>query len=169
MHKENFLSSWLREDVRVTERVAKAGEKNEEGRGEKRKKMRTKRGESKKRRRNGLVSVETFEICGQARDLESCGDLSWWDPLEKFENWSDCESGSSALVRVIPDVTDVSVSPSSVVTELCDVSSCCSDWELVESQSFSFSQKRAHCCTSTQEGMRYESPPLKASHYQEEE
>ena len=40
--------------------------------------------------------------------------------------------------------------------------SCCSDWEFVEPQSFSFSKKRAHCCTSTQEGMRYESPTLKA-------
>ena len=34
-------------------------------------------------------------------------------------------------------MTDVLVSPSSVVTEFCNVSSCCSDWEFVEPQSFS--------------------------------
>ena len=33
-------------------------------------------------------------------------------------------------MRVVPDVTDVLVSPSSVVTEFCDVSPCCSDWVL---------------------------------------
>ena len=104
---------------------------------EKRRKKRTKRGKPK-RRRDGLVFVEAFD---QGRDLESCGGLSWGDPLEKLENWSNCEPDSSAHVRVVPDVTDVLVSPSSVVTELCDVSSCCSDWEFVEPQSFSFSKK----------------------------
>ena len=63
---------------------------------------------------------------------------------------------------MVPDVIDVPVSPSSVVTELCDVSSCCSDSEFVEPQSFSSSKQRAHCCTSTQEGMKYQSPPVKA-------
>ena len=57
-------------------------------------------------------------------------------------------------------MTDVLVSPSSVVTELCGVSSCCSDWEFVEPQSFSFSKKRAHGCTDTQEEMRYEGSPV---------
>ena len=52
-------------------------------------------------------------------------------------------------VRVVPDVTDVPVSPSSVVTELRDVSPCGSDWEFVAPQSFSFSKKRAHCGTDT--------------------
>ena len=55
----------------------------------------------------------------------------------------------------------VLVSPSSVVTEFCDGFSCCSDWEDVEPQSFSFSRRRAHCCTSTQEEMRYESSQVK--------
>ena len=40
--------------------------------------------------------------------------------------------------------------------------SCCSDREFVEPQSFSFSEKRAHCSTVTQEEMRYEGSPLKA-------
>ena len=44
---------------------------------------------------------------------------------------------------VVLDVTDVPVSPSSVVTEFCEVFSCCSDWEDVVPQSFSFSKKRA--------------------------
>ena len=60
----------------------------------------------------------------------------------------------------VSSVTDVPVSPSSVVTELCDVSPCCSDWELVEPQSFSFFKKRAHCCTDTQEEVRYEGSPV---------
>ena len=36
---------------------------------------------------------------------------------------------SCELVRVVPDVTHVLVSPSSVVTEMCEVSTMCSDWE----------------------------------------
>ena len=42
------------------------------------------------------------------------------------------------------------------------VFSCNPDWEFVEPQSFSFSKKRAHCCTATQEEMRYESTQVKA-------
>ena len=38
--------------------------------------------------------------------------------LEEFENWSDCEPDSRERVRVVPDVIDVPVSPSSVVTFL---------------------------------------------------
>ena len=35
---------------------------------------------------------------------------------------------SGELVRVVLDVIDVLVSPSSVDTELCEVLSCCSGW-----------------------------------------
>ena len=66
------------------------------------------------------------------------------------------EPVSGELVRVVLDVTDMLVSPSSVVTEFCDVSSMCSDREFVEPRSFTFSKKRARCCTETQEEMRYE-------------
>ena len=45
-------------------------------------------------------------------------------------------------VPVVPDVTDVPVSPSSVVTEFC---------EFVEPQSFSFSKKRSLYFTVTLE------------------
>ena len=41
---------------------------------------------------------------------------------------------------MVPDVIDVLVSLSSVVTEFRDGFSCCPDWEFVEPQSFSFSK-----------------------------
>ena len=41
---------------------------------------------SVKRRCVGLASEEAFEIFSQGRDLESCGDLSWEDLLEKPED-----------------------------------------------------------------------------------
>ena len=65
-------------------------------------------------------------------------------------------------MRVVPDVTDVLVFPSFVITELCEVFHCRSDVEFVEPQSFSFSKKRAHCCTDKQDEMRYEGSPVKA-------
>ena len=63
---------------------------------------------------------------------------------------------------MVHDVTDVPISPSSVVTELFDVSSCscCSDWDCVEPQSFSFYKKRIW--TTAQEEMRYEDSLVKA-------
>ena len=78
--------------------------------------------------------------------------------MDNPEDLSDCELDSCARVRLVLDVTDVPVSPSSV----CDVSPCGSDWEFVEPQSFSFSQKRTHCGTDTQEEMRHEGSPVKA-------
>ena len=71
--------------------------------------------------------------------------------MEKLDELSECGPVSCALVRVVPDVTDVIVSPSSVVTEFCDVL-----------QSSSFSKKRALCNISTQEEMRYEGSQVKA-------
>ena len=47
-------------------------------------------------------------------------------------------------VRVVHDVAGVLVSRSSGVTEFCDVSSCCSDWEDVMPQSFFLSVKSVH-------------------------
>ena len=66
------------------------------------------------------------------------------------------------FVPVVPDVTDVLVSPSSVATEFCLCVFCCTEWEFVEPQSFSFSKKRAHSYTVTQEEMRFEGPQVKA-------
>ena len=45
------------------------------------------------------------------------------------------------------------------------VFSCCSDWEYVEQQSFSFSKNRAYCRTITQEEMRHESTQVKSPPY----
>ena len=104
-------------------KVMLKAEKNEQERGEKRKREEEKEEnetETARRRCEGFVSVKALKICGQGRALESCADLSWEDPLEEFENWSDCEYGSRARVRVVSGVTDVLVSLSSVVTELCN-------------------------------------------------
>ena len=59
--------------------------------------------------------------------------------MDKPEDLSDRESEAWVVVPVVLDVTDVPVSPSSVVNEFCDGFSCCSDWDFVEPQSFSFS------------------------------
>ena len=65
--------------------------------------------------------METFDIFSQGRDLESCGDLSWRDLLDKPEDLSDRESEAWVNVPVVLDVIDVLVSLSSEVTEFCDV------------------------------------------------
>ena len=114
------------------------------------------------RRCEGSVSVEAFEFFSQGRDLQSRGDVSWEHLLEEPEDLSDCEPASGELVRAVPGGSDVPVSPSSVITELCDVSPCRSDGKFVEPQSFSFTKKRAHCCTDTREEMRYEGSQVKA-------
>ena len=62
--------------------------------------------------------MEAFDIFGQGRDMESCGDVSWEDPLEEPEDLSDREPLPYELVRVVPDVIDVPVYPSSVVTDV---------------------------------------------------
>ena len=82
--------------------------------------------------------------------------------METPEDLSDCEPETRLNVTVVLDVTDVPVSPSSVVTEFCDGFPFCSDWEFVEPQSFSFSKKRAHSWTVTQEEMRFEGSQAKA-------
>ena len=56
-----------------------------------------------KRRCEVLVSVEACDIFSQGRDVESCGDVSWEDLLDKPGDLSDCEPGSCAHVRVVPD------------------------------------------------------------------
>ena len=109
----------------------KGAKKEEKGR-----KKITKRGLLKEDVR-GFGSVEAFEILSQGRDLESGGDLSWEDLLDKTEDLSDRESEAWVVVLV---------SPSSVLTEFCDGLSCCSDWEFVEPQ----------------KEMRYESSQVKA-------
>ena len=156
MHEEDFWSSWPREDERGKEERTARADKNEEEKSEKKKREEAREEnetETVERRCEGFVSVEAFEIFGQGRHLESCGDLSWEDTMEEIGNWSDCESVSRARVRVVPDVTDVLVSPSSVVLLVALIGNL---------QSFSFLKKRTLCCTSTQEEMRYEGSQGKA-------
>ena len=75
--------------------------------------------------------------------MSESGGISWrdlWnDPCAVF----DCFSWVGTSGPVVPVVTYVPVSPSSVVTEVCDGFSFGPDGELVEPQSFPFSKKRA--------------------------
>ena len=148
------------------ERMGKS-EENEKRKGRKRKREEEKgenETETVKRRCEGFVSVEAFEIFSEReRLLESCGDLSWCEtPWRSTRTCLIMSLDSCAHLRVVPEVTDVLVSLSSVVTEFCEVSACCSDWEDVVPQSFSFCKMRAFCCASAQEEMRYEGSQGKA-------
>ena len=85
MHEEHFSSSWSREDGREKdEKMVKVSNENEEERDEKRRREGEK-GENEtltvKRRCEGVVSVEDFEIFSQGGGLESCGDLFLGRPL----------------------------------------------------------------------------------------
>ena len=76
-------------------------EKSEEEKGEKRKREEEKeenRTETVKRKCEGCVSVEACEIFSQEGDLESCGDLSWVDLLERSAR--TCLIVSLTLVRM---------------------------------------------------------------------
>ena len=90
----------------------------------------------------------------KGRDLESCGSLSWEEGCGS-EDLSDCELEARVHVSVVLHVTDVLVSPSSVIIGFCNGFSFCSDWGFVEPQPFSFSKKRARSWTVTQEEMRF--------------
>ena len=82
--------------------------------------------------------------------------------MDKPENLSDCEPETRVDASVVLDVTAVPVSPSSVVSELCDGFSCGSDLDFVEPQSFSFFKKRLHSWTVAQKEMWSEEPQVKA-------
>ena len=71
--------------------MVEVSNENEEERGD----MRRREGEREenetgnvKRRCEGLVSVEALEILSEGGNLESCGDLSWEDFLDKTEDLS---------------------------------------------------------------------------------
>ena len=66
-----------------------------------------------KRRCEGCFSVEASEIFSQGGDLESCVDFSWCGLLGEPDDLSDRELVSCEFVRVVLDVSDVVVSPSS--------------------------------------------------------
>ena len=172
-HEENFLSSGLREDLveqeqgkqKVNERI-REGERKKGQRGEERKREEGKEENetvSAERWCVGLVSAEAFDIFSQGEDLESCGGTSWCDPLVNPDDVSDCEPEARSDVSAVLVVSDVLVSPSSVVTECFDDVSLDLDREFLESLSFSFSKKRPFIGTVFQEIMRYEGSPAKTS------
>ena len=65
------------------------------------------------------VSAKAFDIFSQGADLESCGFLGD-EILEQPDDLCDCEPETRTDVSAVPVLTDVVVSPSSVVTESWD-------------------------------------------------
>ena len=61
------------------------------------------------------------KVAVKGEDSQSCGDVSWERLAEEPEDLSHREPVSGGLVRIVPDVTDVLVSTSSVVTEFCAI------------------------------------------------
>ena len=90
MHEENLLSNWLRKDERgKEERMAKWRRMKKKGRN---------RGKEK-----------GFQFFVKEWIWRVVVILSWEEPLEEFESWSDCQPDVRARVRVVSDVTDVPV------------------------------------------------------------
>ena len=148
MHGENSLSSWLRIDGKNKEETIRGvGKETEEETGKKR--LREEEREENetvlvKRRCLLSVSTEAFEFFRHGEMSESGG-------ISSGDLWDDpCGEGLTAFLGLgrvglwVLVVTDVPVSPSSVVTEVCDGFSLGSDGELLEQYSFSFSKRRAH-------------------------
>ena len=142
--------------------MVKVSEENERGEKRKREEEKEEREtERVKRRCDGFVSVEAFEIFSRGRDLESCGGLYWRDFVEKPEHLSDCEPDTRVHVRVVLDLMCLFPlllwSLSYVI-----VSPVARSWNLWNRSLFPFSKKRVHTCTVTQEEMRFEGPQVKA-------
>ena len=74
---------------------------------------------------------------------------------------SNGDSGTGTSVPVVLVVAVVHVSPSSVVTEVCDGFSFDSDWEFVEPLSFSLSEKLSSVLEENEGEMGYEESPEK--------
>ena len=118
------------------------------------KKKQTKRGEEKgrkKRTERGLIKECVAVLFPQkpffcqGGELESCGDLSWEDLLDKPEDLSDRVSEAWVVVPVVLDVSDVPVSLLLWSLSFCDGFSCCSDWEFVEPQHPECERLSDHC------------------------
>ena len=80
---------------------------------------------SVKRRCDGFVSVEAFEIFSQKGETWRVAVV--FLGVDLFDK-SDFEHDTRVEVNVVLDVTDVLVSPSSLFTEFCEGFSC---WEFV--------------------------------------
>ena len=114
MHEENFISSWLREDVEGMEERRKDIEKKVGGEESRSSKREVEREDEKtvvlKRGCVNPFSSDVFEEFGAMDDVGSFGD-SWDDFHCDSCGFSECVPAVSSGV---PVVTDVSVSPSSV-------------------------------------------------------
>ena len=104
------------------------------------------------------VSTEAFEILVRCR-IRRVVVLPGRDPWDGSCGLSDCDSVTWTRLLV---VSDVLVSPSSVVAEMCEGVSSDSVWEGVEPQSFSFSKERSFVCAENQRETSYEGSPVKA-------
>ena len=93
-----------------------------------------------------LFRLKLAEIFSQGKISESGGN-SWGDLWDDPRGVSGCDSGTGTSVPVVLVVAVVLVSPSSVVTEVCDGFSVESHWgiNLLSRQSFFFLQKALEC------------------------
>ena len=151
MHEENFLNSWLREDVEGKEDRKHLFNRETKEKVSRKREREGEKGEDEtvavKRWCIKPVTADAFDIFSQGRDSESCGN-SWGGLWDDSCGLSDC--GSMTLSGVLV-VTDVHVSPPSAVAVMSEVLLSDSDREIVEPQSFSFFTMRSVVCVENQE------------------
>ena len=94
-----------------------------------------------RRRIQRVVVIPGCDLCNKSCCLSDCNSVTWTG---------------------LPVVTDVLVSPSLAVVEMCEGVSSDSDWELVERQSFSLQKKRSIGRAENQGKMSFEGTPVKA-------
>ena len=82
--------------------------------------------------------------------------------MEDLGELLDCDPGTRMEGLVVQVVIHVLVYPSSVATEFSDEVSGESDWELVETQSSSFSKECSLDWADSQEEVRCEGSPVNA-------
>ena len=160
MHEQHSLSSLLKEvGEDKKERVLEADRETKEEVSKKR----TREGEKEenetlivKTRCINPASAAAFDIFSQGEESESCGN-SWGDL------WDDpcgVPDGDPVTLTGVLVVSDVLVSSSSAVAEMCESDS---DWECVEPQSFLSPKKRSIVWVENQEDMSYEGTPVKST------
>ena len=117
MHEENFLGSWLREDLVGKEKTRKVDEKIRGGVSKKEKKRRRREKRWRERReRDGECSKKVCRLCvsAEAFDIFCQGEEFWCflsDLLQDPNDLSGCEPETQAVVSPVPVVTDVPVFP----------------------------------------------------------
>ena len=84
--------------------------------------------------------AEAFDIFGQGEDLGSCGGVSWCDLLDNLDDLSDCVNLGLGRLCLRCLLRLMCLNP--FCGDRVDDVSLDLDWESVEPQSFSFSEKR---------------------------